>query len=738
MEYKDREARINAQLVDAIYRQAPGAMIATLINAAILAFFLRGEVPGRVLVVWLAATGVVLAARAALLSAYLKSAPQAANGRAWRRAFISGIFLSGALWGSSAVFLFPHNSPLHQALLIIVLCGMVAGAVGSFSVFFDAFYLFSLPALVPLFMRFLLMPGEIYRALAAMTLLFIVLTLMTARRACRENRERVELKEYFSGMLEERTAELSRANNLLRSEIEERRRAEEALAESETRYRDLFDNIPDLVYAHDLQGNMLETNRAWEKYGFDRGEMAGLNAREIMPEEVRKEFPAYLERVLKDGFVEGLMRIRLKEGDEIVAEYRNDLIRDAEGRPLVVRGAARDVTDRIQARKEKKALEVRLMQSQRLEAIGTLAGGIAHNFNNLLMGVQGNASLGKLEIDPSHVVYSRLEHIESLVDRGSDLTRHLLAYAREGKVQVRSVDVNEIVKSTAATMGETRKDIRVLLDLTGGLDPVEADVMQIRQALMILCVNASEAMPGGGELTLATRSVSADLVKKQRPSVRDCRYVKISVRDTGVGMDRRTMAKAFDPFFTTKEIGVGTGLGLASVHGTVESHGGLIEVNSEVGRGTCFDLYLPVAGGRKRKEQVLMEERKMTRLRTILVVDDEEIISEVAGQMLETLGFRVLRAGSGTTALDVYKRHRDEIDLVILDMIMPDMGGGETFDRLKLIDPGVRVLLSSGYSLDGEAREILDRGCSGFIQKPFRLSDLSGTIEEILGKAGRP
>ncbi|MCF8060872.1 MAG: response regulator [Deltaproteobacteria bacterium] len=731
MDRADREGRIRAQIVDGIYRQAPGGMVATLANALILAAVLLGEVQAVAVGTWLAAVILLLVARAALVLFYRRSSPPPELARVWERRFMVGLFLSGLLWGSTAVFLFPVNAPLHQAFLAIVLCGMAAGAVGSFFFLVEMFALFTFPALTPLIVRFLLIPGGVYLALAAMTALFVALTVATARRTSRANWERVELKETFADMLEDRTSELTRSNRRLRAENEERRRAEKALAETEKRYRNLFDNIPDLLYAHDLEGRMLEANRSWERYGFNRDDLVGLSARRILSEQVKGEFDDYLARILEDGFTEGLMQIRGKDGGTFTVEYRSDLVRDDEDRPVAVRGAGRDVTDRIQAHKEKRELEAQLMQAQRLKAIGTLAGGIAHNFNNLLMGIQGNVSLGVLEIDAGHPLEQRLARIDRLVGRGSELTSHLLAYAREGKVQVRPLDINEVVKNTASAFGETRKEMRVHLDLAEGLGLVEADLSQIRQAVLNLCINAAEAMPGGGELRIRTRGRRGDEVREARPDAKHCDYVKMTILDTGVGMDQETMARVFDPFFTTKGVGQGTGLGLASVHGIVESHGGLIEVDSEVGRGTRFDVYLPVAVGRGR-EGKLMEEQTKHGPRTVLLVDDEPIIVEVGEQMLGSLGFRVFTAGSGREALKVYERYAGEIDLVVLDMIMPDMSGGETFDRLKEADPGVRVLLSSGYSIDGEAREILDRGCSGFIQKPFRLSDLSDVLDELM------
>jgi len=733
LEQTDRAPRIHAQIVDGLFRHAFLGMLATVVNTIILAIVLWGEVPGNRVLIWLSAALLLVGARTGLVAAYRKNPPSPVQARDWGRALVTGLFLAGLLWGSAAVFLFPMNSPGHQALLTIALCGMVAGAVGGFSFLFAAVAAFCLPALIPLLIRFLLIPDDVHRALAAMTFLFLCLSLAAARRMSRANRERVELKELFADRLEEQTLEVHRSNERLREEIEERKRAEASLRASEEKYRNLFDNIPDLLYVHDLEGRFLETNRAWESYGYDRQELKKMHLKELLSERFRDEFDAYLKRLLEKGWDEGIASFQRKDGQELVVEYRNELVRDAQGRPEVVRGASRDVTERIEARKERAKLETQLMRAQRLEAIGTLAGGIAHNFNNLLMGIEGNATLGQMELDASHPLCGRLENIEDLVERGSLLTNQLLAYAREGAYKIRRIELNRLVEEIASTIEQTRKDLRIRVDLTEDLGDIDADFGQIQQAVMNLCVNAADAMPNGGELVLQTRNVRSSEIQKIAPDAQPRDYVRLSVRDTGVGMDSTTMEKIFDPFFTTKKLGEGTGLGLASVEGVVESHGGFIHVESEIGRGTRFDIYLPASYVYVKEDGMLKEEQTVKRPGTILLVDDEEVILEVGAEMIQSLGYEVLKARSGQEALDVYTEQGDRVDLVVLDLIMPDMGGGETFDRLKEIDPDIRVLLSSGYGINGEATEILERGANSFIQKPFRLSDLADRFVEILG-----
>jgi CheY-like chemotaxis protein len=291
--------------------------------------------------------------------------------------------------------------------------------------------------------------------------------------------------------------------------------------------------------------------------------------------------------------------------------------------------------------------------------------------------------------------------------------------------------MNEILEKTSSMFGRTKKEITIHRKYGKDLWPVEVDQGQMEQVFMNLYVNAWQAMPGGGEIYLETENVLLDDAQAFPYAVKLGEYVKITVTDTGTGMDEKTKARIFDPFFTTKEMGRGTGLGLATVYGIIKGHKGVINVDSEPGHGTTFTLYLPASEKEVVKEKAAMG--TMTRgTETILLVDDEQMVAEVTRELLESLGYRVYVAGSGQEAIAVYMEKRDEIDLVILDMIMPGISGGETYNRLKEINPDIRVLLSSGYSINGEAKTIMDRGCDGFIQKPFQLENLSRKVREIL------
>jgi signal transduction histidine kinase/CheY-like chemotaxis protein len=423
-----------------------------------------------------------------------------------------------------------------------------------------------------------------------------------------------------------------------------------------------------------------------------------------------------------------------KDGSNVSLELSVSLLKDQDGRPMGYRGVLRDVSERKKTEEEKHKLETQLQQAQKMESIGTLAGGIAHDFNNILMGIQGNASLMLLKIDSEHPNHEKIKNIETYVQNGTALTKQLLGFARRGKYLIKATDLNEIIDKSSSLFARTKKEIQVHTDLYEDLWTAEVDRGQIEQVLLNLYVNAWQAMSNGGDLYLQTENVILDRSYVKPYKVEPGRYVKISVSDTGVGIDKKTQERIFEPFFTTKEMGRGTGLGLASVYGIIKSHSGYINVYSENERGTIFTIYLPASA----KEVFIEEEGSPAMLikgtGTILLIDDEKMILDIGLELLEELGYTVLSAMNGQEAIDVFQKDQDNIDLVIMDMIMPGMGGGETFDRLKEINPEVKVLLSSGYSINGQATKILRRGCDGFIQKPFNMYQLAEKVQRILVK----
>ncbi len=525
----------------------------------------------------------------------------------------------------------------------------------------------------------------------------------------------------------ERTKELTVSNEQLRQEISDRKLAENSLRASERKYRTLLDSIGVGFYETDLEGYMIFFNETLCKLlGYTENDLKGLHYRQFIDEKDRKTVFHVYNTVYRTGqsatgFVYNIIS---KDGRRIPHEASVTLVRDDAGRPIGFRGIARDVT-------EEKQLEERLLQAQKMESIGTLAGGIAHDFNNLLAGILGYASLTKTKISREHDIFRYIEAIEASASRAADLTSQLLAFARGGKYESKPVNLNTVVEDTLKILSRTLdKSIEITRNLREHLPNVEADPAQMQQLLMNLCVNAGDAMPNGGHLTIGTDVVEMgknDVDMEAAPGP----YVMLSVADTGVGMDRETIARIFEPFFTTKGPGEGTGLGLSMVYGVVKNHGGAVTVQSKPGAGSTFKIYLPAStvpdiyDGPDTKMLQNGDE-------LILVVDDEDSVRSMAQDMLEPHGYSVLVAEDGEQALDIYKRHSGNIKLVILDMVMPRMGGRETFQQLQRLNPEVRVLLSTGYSREGKAQEILDSGVMGFIQKPYRANTLLSSVRNIL------
>jgi len=383
----------------------------------------------------------------------------------------------------------------------------------------------------------------------------------------------------------------------------------------------------------------------------------------------------------------------------------------------------KDVTD------TKRIIES-LQHVMKMESIGTLAGGIAHDFNNLMMGIQGNLSVLLLDIDYKNPHYEIIKKIEGIVKSASHLTEQLLGYARKGKYELTVINFNELVLESSEIFGRTKKNIVIKRNLMEDLLPVEVDRVQIEQVLLNLFVNSMQAMPGGGDLILETSNTTDTEIDDSLYNSRHGKYVLLKITDTGIGIDENVRHRIFDPFFTTKGIGRGTGLGLASAYGIIKNHDGYIEVESKKGEGTTFKIFLPAA------EEPLATEAKETmnsfEKEVILLVDDEEMILDSGKKMLRILDYDVITASDGKEAIEIFKSRREDIDMVIMDMVMPGMSGKEVFYQLKEIDPDVKVLISSGYSMESLPEDFSMHPTRHFMQKPFDLKTLYKKTREIL------
>ncbi len=387
--------------------------------------------------------------------------------------------------------------------------------------------------------------------------------------------------------------------------------------------------------------------------------------------------------------------------------------------------------ERIDEEREKEYIREQLFQAHKMEAIGTLAGGIAHDFNNMLQGILGHASLLKAELKPMTSVYESADTIEHIADRAAQLTKQLLGFARKGKYLVEPISVNEVIDAVLKIISKTfDRSIEIVTDLSSEEMTIEGDRSQIEQVILNLCLNARDAMTDGGTLRIEThvRSDASDLIASAEKSPR---HITITIADTGAGISDSVKEHMFEPFFTTKELGKGTGMGLAMVYGVVKNHAGTISVETSPGMGTAFTVTFPAANPAVSVMQAVRPAPASGK-GTILIVDDEDYIRSILQTMLEKLGYSVISAANGKEALEVYTRHQETIDLVILDLIMPVMNGKDAFDGLRQINEKVKVLIASGHTTAGDPGFPLQQGLHGFIQKPFSINSIADKVKTLL------
>ncbi|MGD9016990.1 MAG: PAS domain S-box protein [Desulfobacterales bacterium] len=510
------------------------------------------------------------------------------------------------------------------------------------------------------------------------------------------------------------------------------RQAEETARTTEQKYQSLLDSIEEGFFEADLKGNLQYVSPTLCRItGIDADRLLGKPFRRfISPKMARRlvRFFAGIYRTDRHAIFPDL--IMENETRTMIVEVAASLIRENDS-PVGFRGLIRDITARRKAEEGKEKLEQQLQEAQRLEAVGTLAGGIAHNFNNILMAMQGNISLLLLKADPDRPETKKLINLEQCIKDGAGLTRQLLDFARGRKGTVKPENLNDLVAKTAQLFGRAKREITVD---TSGLKRIwiaEVDASQIQQVLLNLYVNAWHAMPGGGTLSIRTCNVILRDHLVQSSGIPAGRYVKVAVSDTGEGMDETIKQKIFHPFFTTKDKHRGTGLGLTSAYGIIKNHGGTIQVNSRKGQGTTFCIYLP-ASGKPLAPAKTAPETPIRGTGTILVVDDEPFILDITCEGLREIGYSVLAARHGKEALEIFRANQGRIDLVILDLIMPEMDGGETYRHLRQLNPEVNVILTSGYDYNQQVEALRRQGCRDFIQKPFDIATLSEKVGQIL------
>ena len=524
-------------------------------------------------------------------------------------------------------------------------------------------------------------------------------------------------------------------------DVTELKRSERTLAESEEKYRHLIDYMRDGIAI--LQDGLFRfvNPRVAHTLGRNVEEIVDTAFEAYLPPEERTRLQDVYQRCLGGEVIPSAVEavVRGKDGQDAYLEL-NPVLVTYRGRPAVLL-SGRNITDRVRAEQERRSLEAQLQQSQKMEAIGTLAGGVAHDMNNVLAAIMGLASVMESEIEPGNPLLKDVKGIIEACKRGRELTLNLLGYARKGRYRKERISLNRVAEEIMALLGRTiSRKIILNARLDEGLPAIEGDSSQIGHALMNICINATEAIGDEGVLTIETGVVSIEESgQHSNLGLMPGRYVRLQVNDTGTGMSPETLARCCEPFFTTKPAGRGTGLGLSMAYGTVVNHGGALTLDSELGRGTKVTILLPEAEANIAKPEVLPPKEPMmvSSAHTILLVDDEDMVRSTGKRLLEKLGYSVLLAANGQQALDMYLERKAEVSLVILDLVMPLMDGVETFYKLRHMDPGVKILVSSGYSEQDKDYGLLAAEASGFVQKPFDLQGISEMVASALKSTGR-
>jgi two-component system cell cycle sensor histidine kinase/response regulator CckA len=517
---------------------------------------------------------------------------------------------------------------------------------------------------------------------------------------------------------------------ILARSLTDRQKAEQELRQERDHSANIIKGTPAIIVGLDMQNHTTFINPAGERItGYSAEELIGRSFLDMVyPGELYQQVIDLFAQREQGPRVNYEMKLRTKDGDIRTISWNSVDHLDENGKLIEVVAFGHDITDRTNAEEEQKKLEKQLRHSQKLEALGTLAGGIAHDFNNILAAIIGYTELALTQSRNPENIRGDLGHVLQSAERAKELVRRILAFSRKGEVEFTPLNLNREIKNAAKVLERIiPKMISIDLQLDPDLNYVQGDGAQLEQVLLNLGSNARDAMPEGGRLVIETHNVHLDEdFCRHHQGAAPGDYAQLTFSDTGHGMEKEVLEQIFDPFFTTKEVGSGTGMGMAMVYGIIKSHGGYITCYSEPGRGTTFNLYLPKV--KELQKGAAANETSPVLLpqgdETILLVDDEEDLRDIGSRILGRRGYTILQADSGEEALKLYKQDPDAIDLVILDISMPGMGGQRCLKLLMEADDQVKVIIASGYSKDGAISDILEQGAKGFVAKPYRSADL--------------
>jgi two-component system, cell cycle sensor histidine kinase and response regulator CckA len=519
------------------------------------------------------------------------------------------------------------------------------------------------------------------------------------------------------------------------ADVTERTKAEEALRESDKKHRELTENLPQRIFHKDINSIYVSCNKHYaDDLGVGIDEIEGKSDFDFHPKELAEQYRVDDRRVMESGQTKEIEESYIKDGEERFIHTIKSPLADEAGKVTGVLGIFWDITDRKLAEKEHEKLENQLRQAQKMEAVGQLAGGVAHDFNNLLQVILGYGEIALRKggrDDPSRAA---LEQMLKAGNRAKELVSQLLAFSRRQVLDMQDIDINVVIEGVMKMIRRVIGE-HVTSEFLPGADLgiVRADPGQIEQILMNLCVNARDAMPHGGRIIIETENARIDEAFCETHSWATLgHYAVLSVTDTGCGMDDETLANIFEPFFTTKNVGEGTGLGLSTVYGLVKQHEGMIHVYSEIDKGTRIKVYLPLVEGSIAVEGEETEEPAQGGTETVLLAEDEEVVRDLCKTLLEYGGYTVIVAEDGAEAVRLFDEHADEIDMALLDVMMPKLGGGAVYEHVHQARPDIPVLFASGYSMSAiHTNFVLDQGLA-LIQKPYQCDELLRKVREVL------
>ena len=758
------EMNLEAEQVRRLYSQGTIGLVGTIINGLFVVFIVGQRSHWETVLAWFLCLLAVAIIRFIDIKRFARIPAKNKDCALWRNRFVVLTLLSGMIWGSAGVLAAFNNAAPYYPFIAFIQGGLVAGTVGIYTIYLPAFAVFAVPALLPTVVVFFMEQTELGFAMASLVLLFLVLMAATARRLNRELTEGIRLQlervslvsdlkteiserktaqdelEKSKNQVEQqvsiRTAELNTAIKQLNDEILERRKAELSLKESERKFRELVENINDVIYVTDGMGALTFISPAVERLlGYQPEELMGRRLEELVHENDKSAVTGRFTHSKQDDTTPLLFRMLTKDGAiRWVQASNRPYVSDAQR--VQIRGSLSDITDT-------KNLEARLQQAKKMEAIGRVAGGVAHDLNNILSGVVGFPDLLLNDLPPESKLRDPLTIIQKSGIRAANIVQDLLTLSRRGISEKEVVNLNDLIQdylsaSEFAVLANRSPNVRITKKLGSDLHGLKGSPVHLTKMIMNLVTNGVEAMPAGGELQIETANFRIDSAALHAHSISAGDYVLLKISDNGIGMSNDVKEQIFEPFFSKKVMGrSGSGLGMAVVWGTVEDHDGKIEVESEEGEGTCFTILFPAT--KEAPSAALRHsgiEEYVGHRESVLVVDDMPEQRELGSRFLSKLNYIVHTASSGEDAVAFLSKN--SVDIVILDMIMsPGMDGLETYKQILTFHPGQKAIIASGFSETDRVKKAQKLGAGAFVQKPYTMETMGIAIRRELDANGK-